>query len=342
LGEEAKLINYIVPVKPKNAAGLVAPIYSQIKRDFGRVVEPFLLHSPLPELLAGAWMACRETEVVGNVPREIKEAVAAVVSMQNQCPYCVDAHTIMLAADGEGKLVKNLKAGNFAGISDPKIKAVVEWTQKTALPKMEHDSPPFTQSEAPEIIGTIVYFHYIKRMANILLSETPLPSKNPAFKGAFSHVASWMFSTAVHSPKTVGDSLGFLPETPLPTDLSWAAFAENVSGAFARFSKAVEIDGEYALPIEVRMLAAREIGKLLTQKEVNSTLIKQVTAELNDPAMEAAAQLTLKAALAPSLVDEKTISMYRQHYCEDTKLLGALAWASFAAARKIGLEITKT
>jgi hypothetical protein len=41
------------------------------------------------------------------------------------------------------------------------------------------------------------------------------------------------------------------------------------------------------------------------------------------------------------MVDEKTISMYRQHYCEDTKLLGALAWASFAAARKIGLEISK-
>ena len=335
------MIKYIKPVKPKDAEGLVAPVYSQIKRDFGKVVEPFLLHSPLPELLAGAWMACRETEVVGRVPREVKEAVAAVVSKQNLCPYCVDAHTIMLSAGGEGKLAESIRNGNYREISDPKTQAIIEWTQKAAPPKMEHANPPFTQTEASEIIGTIVYFHYINRMANILLTETPLPSKNPAFKSIFNHVASWMFSDAVHSPKTVGDSLQFLPETKLPTDLGWAAPAENVAGAFARFSKAIEIDGEYALPIEVRTLAQREIYKLIGEAQAPADQIRQLTAELNDPALEAAAQLTLLAALAPGMVDEKTISMYRQHYSEDTKLLGALAWASFTAARKIGLEISK-
>src|SRR3972149_3042849 len=94
-------IKYIHPVKPGSAQGLVADVYVQVKRDFGRIAEPFLMHSPLPQLLAGAWMVCRETELVGNVPREVKEAVAAAVSQLNQCPYCVDAHTIMLDAAGE-------------------------------------------------------------------------------------------------------------------------------------------------------------------------------------------------------------------------------------------------
>jgi len=43
------------------------------------------------------WQPAR-TELVGIVRREIKEAVAAIVSRLNQCPYCVDAHTMMLHA----------------------------------------------------------------------------------------------------------------------------------------------------------------------------------------------------------------------------------------------------
>ena len=63
------MIKYVQAIDPRRARGLVRPVYAQIKRDFGKIVEPFLLHSPIPELLAGAWMACRETELVGSVPR---------------------------------------------------------------------------------------------------------------------------------------------------------------------------------------------------------------------------------------------------------------------------------
>jgi len=61
------LVQYIVPVKPSKAKGLVAEVYSQIKQDFGRIVDPFTLHSPMPTLLAGVWMASRESELVGIV-----------------------------------------------------------------------------------------------------------------------------------------------------------------------------------------------------------------------------------------------------------------------------------
>jgi AhpD family alkylhydroperoxidase len=105
------MIKYIQPIAPRHAEGLVEPVYSQIKRDFGKIVEPFLLHSPIPELLAGAWMVCRETELVGSVPRYIKEAIAVAVSQQNQCPYCIDAHTIMLCAENEKELSKIIKKG---------------------------------------------------------------------------------------------------------------------------------------------------------------------------------------------------------------------------------------
>ncbi|MEJ2126853.1 MAG: alkylhydroperoxidase, partial [Candidatus Bathyarchaeota archaeon] len=59
---------------------MVAKVYSQIKQDFGRIVEPFTLHSPIPSILAGAWMAARESELVGYAPRSVKEAIAASIS----------------------------------------------------------------------------------------------------------------------------------------------------------------------------------------------------------------------------------------------------------------------
>ncbi len=326
------MIKYIKPIAPKHAEGLVKPVYAQIKRDFGRVVEPFFLHSPLPELLAGAWMACRETELVGAVPRNIKEAVATAVSKLNQCPYCVDAHTIMLQAGDEKDLPKAIRSGEFEQIKDEKARSVVEWIQNNPNARL------FTEAEAPEIIGTAVYFHYINRIANVLLGETPLPSNQPMLKGSLLRVAGLMFSSAVHRPKTIGDSLQFLPETELPKDLGWAEGAANVAGAFARFAKAVESSGEYALPKEVRLLVEEEIGKALAGK--NSFNPAQ-TSQFSDEALNSAVQLTLLTAVASYRVDEKTVAAFRRYNPEDTKLLGALSWASFTAARKIGAQIAK-
>jgi AhpD family alkylhydroperoxidase len=336
------LIKYIEVVKPKSANGLVAQVYSQVKRDFGRIVEPFLVHSPLPELLAGAWMACRETELVGIVPRETKEALATTISKLNQCPYCVDAHTIMLEAAGEKQLAKNVAGSMLSDIQNGQAKAIVQWAISRSVPNVEWVKAPFSSIEAPEIIGTTVYFHYINRIANVLLSETPLPTNNPLLKGTMTRIAASMFSKALRAPKTAGDSLQFLPQTELPDDLAWAKPSPNVSGAFACFAKAVEIDGEYALPFEVRTLVQKEANNALSQKtEFTLNHVTQVSSGLGDDALESAAQLCLMTALMPSKITQKTMNTYRKHYPEDTKLLGALAWASFTATRKIGAEISK-
>ena len=83
----------------------MAEIYGQIRRDFGAVPDPFLLHSANPRLLGGVWAVCRETLVASRAPRHLTELVATVVSQINSCPYCVDAHTTMLRADGRGAAV---------------------------------------------------------------------------------------------------------------------------------------------------------------------------------------------------------------------------------------------
>ncbi len=177
-------IRYVKVVAPNSAEGLAARVYPQIKKEFGALVEPFTLHSPSPELLAGAWSACRESLLVGSVRREVKEAVAATVSRINQCPYCVDAHTIMLNAISARNSADAIIHQRDDQIRDAAVRSMVEWAAATRSPGAKVLlSPPFSQKDAPEIIGTALFFHYLNRMASVLLSETPLPSNHPLLKG---------------------------------------------------------------------------------------------------------------------------------------------------------------
>ncbi len=337
------MIKHVHPVNVRSAKGLVALVYSQIKRDFGKVVEPFQLHSPLPRLLAGTWMACRETELVGSVSRSIKEAVAATVSTVNNCPYCVDAHTIMLKAAGEHAIASSISRARYNQIAAARVRSIVQWALKASTPNLEVPGLlPFSQSEAPEIIGTAVFYHYMNRMVTVLLGKTPLPSNISWLKNPLKRIASMMFSSAVHRPKTLGESLKFLPPANLPEDLHWAKANPIVAQAFARFAAIVNEVGEQALPLRVREKVSDFIDKWQGETfGISRSWVEDGTRDF-DEASKSAAQLTLLTAMAPYQVDESTVQRFKQNFPEDHVLLGALAWGSLTAARKIGTWIQAT
>ena len=89
-------IRYIKFFHPVSGDSLSGKVLAQVRKEFGAEVEPLTLHRPVPELLAGAWMACRETLLAGSGGRDAKELIATAVSTINRCHYCVDAHSIML------------------------------------------------------------------------------------------------------------------------------------------------------------------------------------------------------------------------------------------------------
>ena len=205
-------IKYIKPAPHNSSERTIQAVYEQIKQDFGALVEPFTLHSSLPSLLAGVWMACRETEVVGRVPRELKEAVATTVSKVNRCPYCVDAHTIMLNATGNNNVAFAITQGNEDRIMSSEFSSVIKWSYATRDPDSPIlREPPFSVQEAPEIIGTAVFYHYINRMVSVFLGETPLPSNPQWSKGILKRMAGLFFSQSIGRPKALGTSLKFLP-----------------------------------------------------------------------------------------------------------------------------------
>ena len=74
-----KYVNHIEHVAPRGARGVVADVYAEARREFGRLPEPVSMLSPNEELLAAWWATLRETVLAGQAPRARKEAVAAAV-----------------------------------------------------------------------------------------------------------------------------------------------------------------------------------------------------------------------------------------------------------------------
>ncbi len=330
-------IKYIQPVALKYSEGLVARVYPQIKNEFGALVEPFTLHSPSPELLAGAWSACRESLLAGSVRRDVKEAVAATVSRINQCPYCVDAHTIMLNATSARSSADAIIDRRDDQIRDSAVRSIVEWAATTRSPGAKVLlPPPFSREDAPEIIGTALFFHYVNRMVSVLLSDTPLPSNHSLLKGFFTRMAGWFFSRAIHRSKPSGASLELLPESELPDDLAWAKRSPNIAGAFARFAAVIDRAGRDFIPKDVRDRVVKHVqawdgkdpglGRQWVEEAINGL----------DEKSKVIGRLVLLTALAPYQVDEGVVKAFTTNIIGDDRLIGALAWGSFTAARRIG------
>ena len=149
-------------------------------------------------------------------------------------------------------------------------------------------------------------------------------------------MAGWFFSRAVHRPKPLGASLELLPESELPADLAWAKGSPNITGAFARFAAAIDRAGRTVVPEDVRDCVVKHVeawdgrdpglGRHWVEEAMNGL----------DAKSKDIGKLVLLTALAPYQVDEGVVKAFTAHLVKDEKLLGALAWGSFTAARKIG------
>jgi AhpD family alkylhydroperoxidase len=332
------LLQYLVPIKPSRANGLVAKVYSQIKQDFGRIVEPFTLHSPIPSILAGAWMAARESELVGHAPRSVKEAIAASVSKLNQCPYCVDAHTIMIRATGEKRTAKLIAKEQYDEIRPDQTKKIVKWALSTLSPKSKLiNMPPFTKELAAELIGTAVFYHYINPLATIFLGNSPLPI--PFFKSQMKPIVSRLFKKAVNSPKLPGDSLALLPAAKLPEDLSWAKESYNVSEAYARFAEAFSKLEKTVIPKQTQQIVNQYLDNWPGETQKFGTeRLEEITFHLK-PEFKIATSIALMTIFSPYKITQKIIKEFRNFFPLQEQLLGIAAWASFTRARKIGQNL---
>ncbi len=333
------MIRYVRPVSARAAGGLVREVYQQIKSEFGTLGEPLTVHSSHPALLAGVWCSFRESLVAGEVPRALKEVVAACISRLNQCPFCADAHSVMLrAADGHDAAAR-IRSGTEGGIADRRQRAVAEWALATRSPGAKPLSlPPFSPGEAPEFIGTAVWMHYINRISKVFLSTSLIPLRSDflGLRSLAERAGGWYFAAPVRRIRTSGESLRLLPQRTLPDDLGWAAASPAIAQAFAAFAHSADDAGAIVLAPEVRDLVRENVS--VWKGEDPGLNLSWLTTELAhlDARHHPEARLALLAALAPDRIGPEVVSDFQKRLPGDEPLLGAVAWSSLTAARRIG------
>ena len=78
------------------AATTPEAVFAEIEQAFGFVPNLFTAYGAYPPLLAANWAKVRATLLQGALRREVKETIALLVSKDNACVYCIDAHTAAL------------------------------------------------------------------------------------------------------------------------------------------------------------------------------------------------------------------------------------------------------
>jgi hypothetical protein len=190
------------------------------------------------------------------------------------------------------------------------------------------------------MIGTAVMFHYINRIVNVFLSESPLSFPTPHFVKRL--VGSVMVSRIVRVVAEPGESLRFLPENPLPPDLGWASPNPAVSGSFARMAFATQRAGEAALPTTTRELLLSRLGNWHGEDSgLSRGWVEDAISSLV-PGEQPSARLALLSAFASHQVDEGVITACRKAGASDKTLLATVAWASFCTARKVGTWLDRS
>jgi AhpD family alkylhydroperoxidase len=314
-------VRYVRPVPRDEAEGLVARVYEQMEADY-ELVPPITLHSAAPELMAAVWAVIRESLVAGPVSRTGREAVAAAVSTTNRCPFCVDAHAIMLSGAHESAAARAILAGRAERVADPRIGPLVRWALATRSPGAAVlQSPPYPADEAVAFVGTALAFHYINRMVNVFLEDSPFPLPRGFrwLKGLMVRTSGWLFGGRLVSRRVEPGA--------------------SLEQAFARLAAVIEEGAGSVVPARVRELVQRHVDMWQGEEPaIDRRRVEEAVAGLSD-AEQASGRLALLSALASYRVDPQTVGGFRRHFLGDRPLVVTAAWASFTATRRVATWI---
>lgn len=126
-------------IKPENATGELAELYTQIKTMRGKIANSALLFSSSPNLLKQQMSFIRHYLNHDTLSMELLACIRTLVSDKNDCSYCVDFNSSMLInmLNWSPKDVVNMRANpNDAKLKD-KEKAMLLFVLKAV--RTPHD-----------------------------------------------------------------------------------------------------------------------------------------------------------------------------------------------------------
>ncbi|GLY00475.1 carboxymuconolactone decarboxylase family protein [Actinoplanes sp. NBRC 101535] len=324
-------IQHLAAVPPPGS-GAVAAVYRQMENEFGMLAPPVALHAAAPEVLEAVWLILRETLLAGDPgERAGKEAMAAAVSFANSCPYCVEVHGAALIGSRPGGDAELIAAGRIGEVRDAGLRSTAGWGRDGVAPA------GLDPRRSAVLTGVGLIFHYLNRMVNVFLLDSPLAPIPPRGRVAGRRVAIRVMGRFARAVVPAGAAAVHLPPRALPPDLAWSSPVATVADAVARGCGAIAGAGERVVPAGVRALLAERLADPAESGpglDIHGWL---AGATRGLPADEIpAARLALLVAYASYRVTGEHVAAYRVAVGGDGGDDGVVrfaGWAAMAAAR---------
>ncbi|MHC5028557.1 MAG: carboxymuconolactone decarboxylase family protein [Planctomycetota bacterium] len=313
-----KTMRYVSAVPRSAATGLTREVYDMIADDFF-INGSLTSRSSVPNLMAAIWTTGRESMLVDDaLDRTTKEAICAVVSDLNDCPYCGDMLVSLVHAGEEHEAASALFESTVRDISDPALRAKLAWVEALSTPGRTDTPPlPFSADELPEVIASMLGMADINRFSHVVMDGSPVDA------GRWQGMALRLFGNELQATKRrkaePGRALALLPPAELPEDLEWATPNPRIADSLARWAATVERE-------------TAEVISPAVKRCVNDSLEPDV-AELGGED-QAIARLAIVLAKAPHQVAESLVEPLVTD--DESRFVRILAWSASVGARRFG------
>jgi len=246
----------------------------------------------------------------------------------------------MLEAADQHQAAGLIAAAHEARVADADLRDVLRWAAASRTP--DHplvNAPPFSIEERPEIVATAIRFHYVNRIATILLDPSPLPPmfRSGPLRRLGMKIGARRFADVMTRPARAAEPAS----DDVPPSLRWAAGAPHMARALVRFGAVVDSAAEHAVDPAARALVTDRLARWQGEdmplgRAWAESAIAGVAADARP-----AARLALLTALAPHQVDASAVASFVDPRTDgQRRLLPLLSWASLAAAQRVGSWLT--
>jgi hypothetical protein len=326
-----KTMRYVSAVPKRQASGLVKRVYDMIDEDFF-INGSLTSRSTVPSLLAAIWTSGRETMLVDDhLDRSSKEALCAVMSDVNDCPYCGDMLISLVDASAKHDAASAIFRRDLERIEDPVLRSQLEWIEAVSRPGT-HDLPtcPYTAEQLPEVLGSMMAMADINRFSHVVMDGSPVSLPNSLQRTALRLFGRELKPTK-KTPALPGRALDLLPPAELPADLAWAKSNPRIADALARWTAAVESETKGVVSDVVRRRVADELADWQNERmPLSRNWVERALSGLEGED-RALTRLALILAKAPYQVSEDLVEPLVGD--DSARFVRKLAWASFIGAR---------
>lgn len=174
------------PIQPDQAEGKLKDLVGQVKKKMGRVPNVLKVMAN-SQVALGAYLGLSEAVAESVIPLKIREQVALALAQQNECHYCIAAHSAIGKMAGlKDEEILDARSGKTM---DPKAQVVVDLAKaivKTSGCVKDEQLEAMRKAgygdrEIAEVVSMVVLNLYTNLFNHVADTEIDFPAV-PAFK----------------------------------------------------------------------------------------------------------------------------------------------------------------